>query len=77
MKRKSLVGMNDFGASESTNMIEYDRRCLYSCRRLGGEQLNTSGEGINYNKYILIVHLLSVVQCDPDEEFQMDYRTHK
>jgi hypothetical protein len=37
-----LVGMNDFGASESTNMIEYDRRCLYSCRRLGGEQLNTS-----------------------------------
>jgi len=38
--------MNDFGASESTNMIEHDR--------LGGEQLNPFGEGINDNKYILV-----------------------
>ena len=54
MKSRSLVGMNDFGASESTDMIEYDRCCLDSCSRLGGEQFNPSGEGINDNKYILV-----------------------
>ena len=53
MKSRSLVGMNDFRVSESTNMIEHNRRCLYSRRQLGGEQLNLSGEGINDNKYIL------------------------
>ena len=42
--------MNDFGTSESTDMIEYDRCC-----RLGGEQLNPSGKGINDNKYILVI----------------------
>jgi len=46
--------MNDFGAAESTNMIEHDRRCLYSCRQLGGKQLNPSGERINDDKFILI-----------------------
>ena len=54
MKSRSLVGMNDLRVAESTNMIEQDRRCLHSCRRFGGEQLNPSGEGINDNKYILI-----------------------
>ena len=47
--------MNDFGTSESTDMIEYDRCCLNRCRRLGGEQLNPSGESINDNKYILVI----------------------
>jgi len=46
--------MNDFRVSESTNMIDHDRRCLHSCRRLSGEQLNPSGEGINDKKYTLI-----------------------
>ena len=35
-------------------MIEYDRRCLYRCRRLCGEQFNPTREGINDNKYILV-----------------------
>ena len=54
MKCRSLVGMNDYRVFESTNMIEHDRRCLHSYRRLGGQQLNPSGEGINDDKYILI-----------------------
>ena len=54
MKSGSLVGMNDFGISESTNMIEHDWRCLYSCCRLSGEQLNASREDSNDFKNILI-----------------------
>jgi hypothetical protein len=51
MKSRPLVSMNDFGTSD---MIEQDKRCFYSSRRISGEQLNPSGEGINDNKYILI-----------------------
>ena len=46
--------MNDFGTSEATDMIEYDRRRLYRCRRLGEEQFNPTRKGINDNKYILV-----------------------
>ena len=46
--------MDDIGTSESTDMIEYDRRCLYRCRRLGGEQFNPSRKGINDDKNIVV-----------------------
>ena len=46
--------MDDFRISKSTDMIEHNRCCLYSSRRLGWEQFYLSGEGINDNKYILI-----------------------
>jgi hypothetical protein len=52
--------MNDFGTSKSTDMIEQDKRCFYSSRRIGGEQLNPSGEGINDNKYILITMCIRI-----------------
>ena len=73
MKSRSLVGMDDFRISKSTNMIEHNRCCLYSSRRLGWEQFYPSGECINDNKYILItmciVGIKILIPCPSNKEF--------
>jgi hypothetical protein len=54
MESWTLVRMDDFGCTESTNVIQDGGRSLCCSRRLGREQLYPSRKSIDDNKYVLV-----------------------